>query len=244
MKYKGFLTLLIIGVLWMSIASCTRSKTSDASSAPVPTPTIAGVVQPSPDDVMSQLELFVTQTAIAGGLVTQPTVHQPTGDTSTDSAQDPGTEVTSTPSSGEATAMPTLPQPSPTPLPTEEPLPTAIPVPSATPGIPTTYTIHGGEHIYCISRRFNVNPADVMAINGLTSSIVFSGMTLNIPQNGNPFPGDRSLIDHPTTYIVAAGDTIYSIACQFGDVDPYAIAYANGLSEPFALSVGQTLNIP
>jgi len=244
MKYKGYITLLVIGLLWMGIASCTRSKSSDASSAAVPTPTFAGAVQPSPDDVMSQLELFVTQTAIAGGAVSQPTQPLPTAVVPTEGAQDPGTGVTPTGVAAEATAIPTVAQPSPTPLPTEPPFPTAIPVPSATPGIPKTYTIRGGEHIYCISRRFNVNPADVMAINGLTSSIVYSGMTVNLPQNGNPFPGDRSLIDHPTTYVVSAGDTIYSIACQFGDVDPYAIAYANGLSEPYALSVGQTIHIP
>jgi LysM repeat protein len=70
-------------------------------------------------------------------------------------------------------------------------------------------------------------------------------MTLQIPQTGNPFPGNRSLRAHPTTYIVASGDTIYSIACLFGDVDPEAIAYVNNITSPNKqLTPGQTINIP
>lgn len=242
MKYRIYFVLLVIGILLVGLAACTRSKNSEASSVSEPTPTVTGGVQAPSDDVMSQLELFVTQTAAANiSTGVQPTQPVPTGEVPTDSAQQPTTDAAATSESSEPTQAP---QPSPTPEPTQEPAPTAITVPSATPGIPSSYTIHGGEHIYCISRRFNVNPADVMALNGLTSSVVYSGMTLKIPQNGNPFPGDRSLIDHPTTYTVKAGDTIYSIACEFGDVDPYAIAYANGLTEPYKLAVGQTLNIP
>jgi LysM repeat protein len=69
-------------------------------------------------------------------------------------------------------------------------------------------------------------------------------MVLKIPQTGNPFPAGRSLRAHPTNYTVSSGDTIYSIACLFGAVDPYAIATANGLSSPYTLTAGQSLYIP
>ncbi|HSQ18248.1 MAG TPA: LysM domain-containing protein, partial [Anaerolineales bacterium] len=64
-----------------------------------------------------------------------------------------------------------------------------------------------------------------------------------IPQTGS-WPGDRSLLDHPTNYTVRAGDTIYSIACDFGDVSPDMIILQNALTSPYTLSSGQVLVIP
>ena len=55
---------------------------------------------------------------------------------------------------------------------------------------------------------------------------------------------ERSLLDHPTQYTVVSGDTIYTVACAFGDVDPNAIIFANNLSEPYDLTPGQTIHIP
>jgi LysM repeat protein len=49
---------------------------------------------------------------------------------------------------------------------------------------------------------------------------------------------------HPADYTVKAGDTIYSIACDFGDVDPMAIAAANNLQAPYTLKVGDVIRIP
>jgi LysM repeat protein len=122
---------------------------------------------------------------------------------------------------------------------------TRAPLPTPTPGKPSSWTLQTGEFPYCIARRFNVNPSELLRLNGLsTDSLVFAGMTLKIPQTGDTFPGSRSLKSRPTNYTVAAGDNIYSIACQFGDADPYAIAAANGLTSPYRLNAGQSLYIP
>ena len=68
---------------------------------------------------------------------------------------------------------------------------------------------------------------------------------VRIPQTGSLFPGERALRTHPATYTVAsANETLYEIACLFGDVDPSAIALANGLPIDATLIPGQQLSIP
>jgi LysM repeat protein len=66
---------------------------------------------------------------------------------------------------------------------------------------------------------------------------------LKIPTSGS-FPGTRALKSHPTTYTVLTGETIYQIACRFGDVDPNVILAANGLTAGTVLTAGQVLQIP
>ncbi len=120
-------------------------------------------------------------------------------------------------------------------------LPTSMPVGSR----PASYTLQKGEFPYCIARRFDVDPAALLSLNGLSSGdLYYPNLTLKIPQTGS-FPGTRALRNHPATYTVAASnETVYSIACLFGDVDPGAIAQANNLSAGAALTPGQQLSIP
>ncbi len=184
------------------------------------------------DSAMSTLEaelkIIATQTAVAGGSIEAvPTLQPPAESTST------GSTDTTPPTSPENTEPP--PQPSPTPA----------PVFTATPGIPQSYQLQKGEFPFCIARRFNVNQTELLNLNGLgTSSIVPVGFKLKIPQTGNTFIGQRALLNHPTNYTVVAGDTIYTTACKYGDVDPNAIAQANSLQAPYNLSAGQVLHIP
>jgi LysM repeat protein len=122
------------------------------------------------------------------------------------------------------------------------PLPTSAPV-----GVrPATYELKRGEFPYCIARRYDLNPQELLTRNGLTSAEAYNlatGTVLSIPQSGS-FPGTRALRNHPATYTVASStETVYSIACLFGDVDPARILEANNLSGT-SLTVGQALNIP
>jgi LysM repeat protein len=130
------------------------------------------------------------------------------------------------------------------PTPTNTPEPTEIIViPTVT--RPATYTLHEGEFPYCIARRFNLDPADLISVNGLTANeLVSPGTTLQIPQTGTWMGDGRVRNPHPDTYTVSAGETIYSIACYYGDVSPEAIIAANHLEEPYTLTAGQTLDIP
>ena len=121
------------------------------------------------------------------------------------------------------------------------------PGPTAITNRPTSYTLQRGEFPYCIARRFNVDPAELLSLNGLTSGdVYYPNLTLTIPQTAKPFPGTRALQSHPATYTVTdANLTVYGVACAYGDVDPAAIIQANtGLSLSSSLTVGQKINIP
>lgn len=110
---------------------------------------------------------------------------------------------------------------------------------------PATYTLQKGEFPFCIARRFNLNQSELLALNGLSlDSKPPVGTVLRLPQTGNGFVSSRSLKNHPTDYKVVPGDTIYSIACQFGDVSPDMIALANNLKEPYNLNAGDVIRIP
>jgi hypothetical protein len=70
-------------------------------------------------------------------------------------------------------------------------------------------------------------------------------MVLQIPQTAKSFPGERRLMPHPRDYtVLTSKETLYTIACQFGDIDPLAIAQANQIFIDSALSIGQKLDIP
>jgi LysM repeat protein len=215
--------VLIIIVLVTSALILAGCKLSASTPPPV---------TEASDSAMSTLEaelkIIATQTAMAGGSIEAvPTQQPPVESTST------GSTDTTSPTSPENTEPP--PQPSPTPA----------PVFTATPGIPQSYQLQKGEFPFCIARRFNVNQTELLNLNGLgTSSIVPIGFKLKIPQTGNTFFGQRSLLNHPTNYTVVAGDTIYTTACKYGDVDPNAIVQANSLQAPYNLSAGQVLHIP
>jgi len=120
------------------------------------------------------------------------------------------------------------------------------PAPTITTNRPGSYTLQRGEFPYCIARRFNVDPAQLLNVNGLTNGdIYYPNLTLTIPQTGS-FPGTRALRTHPATYTVADPSlTVSGVACAYGDVDPAAIVQANsGLSMGSNLTVGQQISIP
>ena len=125
------------------------------------------------------------------------------------------------------------------------------PADTAVPGIrPPTYTAQIGDTFPCIARRYDISPDDLLMLNEVADDpiyggAVYPGLVLTLPQTANPFPGTRALRNHPSTITVAsANETLIRIACQFGDVDPSAIAQANGLSINATLVPGQQLSIP
>jgi len=226
MKTSRSIAILTAILLLASLAACVRpipgtsketAATSESASAP----------QAGATDVLGQIYLFATQTAMATqGL--NPGAPA-TADTPVASAEAPAVPI-------ETVAPPTVQA-----VPPTQP----IVVPTATPGKPSSYTLATGEFPYCIARRFDVDPGALLRANGLTTySVYYAGMVLTIPQGTGGFPGNRSLRPHPATYTVRPGDTIHSVACIFGSVDPNMIAFANNIGVNARLTPGQILQIP
>ena len=241
-KQRGLLVIFILVVSTVMISACKQSL----STAPAATPTLLPdnlFVSPiaSVENPMAMIEEFAKQTSVAQTTVANggtPATPQPVV---------VGTVIT--PQAG-TVVVPTVGMPS-TPtnaVPTTHAATTSVPI-ITTPvpaGVrPATYTLQNGEFPYCIARRFNVDPDALLSMNGLTSpDLYYAGKTLTIPQSG-AFPGGRMLATHPTTYSVLSGDeTIYSVACKFGDVDPATIASTNSISVSAKLTAGQKLQIP
>lgn len=246
-NHRRMLTLSVFVAAAVILSACERS----ISAAPVETATpIATGLFVSPiasvENPMEMIEQFAkqteaAQTAAAGG----------------------GTPVTTgapgTPAGTTATVDPAIPTATPSPTisvstPTNANPAAATPTPASTSSGPAAtapslsgdvYILQEGEWPYCIARRYNVDPEAMLKASGLTSpDIYYAGLKLILPQ-GTSFPGARNLIAHPATYTVASGgETVYSIACKYGDVDPNAIASANGISASSKLTVGQNLQIP
>ena len=231
-------SLILLGSFLVS--ACTQQY----SQAPLATPTLIPTglfVSPFPSgqDPMQVIADLGTQTALANGTPGTPATPGTPG-----TAITPLTGASLTPTLGTAGIPLVVTTPAPiTVVPgATTSVPSTVVVPS---GRPTTYTLQSGEWPFCIARRFNLNPDDLAALNGLhDSQIVQPGLVLQIPQTGT-FPGVRAWHTHPDTYTVDfSTETLYSIACYYGDVYPETIAQANNLPLSAALTVGQQLNIP
>lgn len=217
MNRKVF-ALVLIGILMgISMTACTRSATKNPDITEIPFP--AGTSNPS-----TRLTEIIQQTqAVLPGTQTAP------------GATSGGVDAT-TGGTAEAVSIPTE-----TPLP--QPTATLPPIPTLE--RPETYTLHQGEWPICIARRYNLDMAGLLAANNLSlNSQPSEGTELKIPTDGAWNSGDRSLKAHPADYTVQSGNSVYSIACDFGDVSPEGIAAANGLADPYTIESGQSLRIP
>jgi LysM repeat protein len=180
-------------------------------------------------------------TAAAGGnpntnITASPVVGQAT------TAVSPNTQITFTPTPVVVGAATTAAPVNATPIP-YTPLPQGA--------APTSWTLHEGEFPYCIARRYNLNPEYLLSYPGnewTNGAPYFAGQVLIIPpasdSNRGPFPGDRALRPHNPYTVTSSNETMYSIACLFGDVDPAQLAQKNGLSIDATLPVGKVLQIP
>lgn len=228
--YKKFGLILFV-FLALTLAACERSASTAPQAAATPP---LNLPQPAATSAeMSLIESIGTQTAVAATGLPIPTA-------SGNATQAPAQAGINTPApNAVSTALPTPTQAAPV-------VNTPLPQPPAQISKPASYTLHQGEFPYCLARRFNVNPDELLTLNGLSSAQGYypPGTVLKIPQTGNPWPGARALRAHPAQYTVRSGDTIYSVACEFGDVDPMSIVAANNLTGSYNLTTGTTIQIP
>ena len=245
--------LIVIIVLGTVLATaCTQSYSAPPAATPSLIP--AGLfVSPLPTgvDAMQLVADFGTQTAqAASGTIVATATPQP-GSTTSGTAS----AVTDTPTLPNGTFITPLSGTSTPVVMTFTPAPvTSAPVPAASTyvapgGVPATYVLQEGEFPYCIARRYNLDPGELLRDNNLNdwdAQHLSAGLTLQLPQTGNPFPGTRALNPHPASYTVTGNNdtTLYAVACVYGDVFPDAIAQANNLSLSAVLTAGQQLSIP
>jgi LysM repeat protein len=238
--------IFLLGALLLSACQQSVSNVPQVTSTPI-APTGLFVTPLSGQNPMEMIEKFAqgtaaAQTAAAGGGT--PTTPQAVAVTETG--------ITPAETGGTGTVIPTgMVLGTSTPIATSQivgtpVVGTAVTSVATTPVIAGTLPTQGPKFPYCLARRFNVNPAELLSINGLVDGdLYYPNLTLKIPQSSAVFPGDRELNPHPATYTVPSSDTtIYGVACYYGDVDPAVIAAANGISLSSALTAGQKLTIP
>ena len=212
---KTSLIILITILSALLFSACTMS----ASTPPPVTPTTN----------LSEIARQATETAIAK---TPKAGETQVPEATEESMADPTATVS------EAVEATSTPEPTADAGETEEPVVYEYAVPSS-------YTLKEGEFIYCIARRFNIHPEDLEVYNGYEEgTFLYPGDTLQIPPDSRSWVGDRALQFHPDDYTVVFGDTVHSIACLYGDVDPRAIAAANDIDLDQELTPGTVLQIP
>jgi LysM repeat protein len=246
-KTYHFIFILAI-LLALSLGACTRSASqpsSDEGEGSLPLPTM-GTQEP-----MDLLEEMATQTAMAqeagaqegDAAAEEGTAEEGTSEeaVSEEGTAEEGAAEGTTPEEGGTAEGETAGETEAEAGGGEEPVTTPKEY-----KVPDTYTLKSGEFPYCIARRFNISPVALLSANGLNiNSSVYPGTKLTIPKNAGAFDsGSRALRSHPTNYTVVSGDTVFSIACLFGDVDPRAIEEVNGFSGSYTLSAGQVIKIP
>jgi len=246
MSKKILLAALVI--LTVTLTSCKLPYSPSSKPQVTPSPTSREFTDPQRQsgNPMAIVEDIATGTAAAMTAAAGGGTPQVGGTPLT-----PSNELTGTPTTIIAGAITVTPSLTPisvggvtvTPVTTG---PTPIP-PTVIVNRPGTYTLQENEFVFCIARRFNVDPGDILTANGLVDSeTIYAGRVLTIPQNSS-FSGSRALMAHPTTYTVTgvADTNVYGVACKFGDVDPARIVAANpGLSLASVLTIGQKINIP
>jgi LysM repeat protein len=108
---------------------------------------------------------------------------------------------------------------------------------------PLRYTVHNGETLATIAKRFGITVNALLLVNNLKSSTrLRTGLSLIIPTVYHP--GDKlATLAYPIFYVVRSGDTISSIAQFFGSTTDILIRY-NHISNPALIQPGDSLVIP
>lgn len=87
------------------------------------------------------------------------------------------------------------------------------PITPSTPSGGNTYKVKSGDTLYGIANKYNTTVDEIKKINNLSSNTLTIGSVLKLPSTTSTKP---NTVDNPNTYTVKSGDTLYSIARQFG----------------------------
>jgi len=132
------------------------------------------------------------------------------------------------------------------PAPAPVPAPAPTPVPAPTPEAGNTYTVVPGDTLWTISLKFKTTVDAIKASNNLTTNTLSIGQVLTIPTSTTvtpaPTPTPAPAPVAGSTYVVAAGDTLWNISVKL-NTSIANIKSANNLTSDM-LYIGQVLTIP
>jgi len=138
----------------------------------------------------------------------------------------------------------------------------ALALPGAALADDIIHTVQPGENLFRIGLKYGVPWQTIAAANGIDSTKIYVGQQLRIPVSGEtatqveaaPAPSTESApptdsaasaesTSIPSTYTVARGETLNSIARRFG-LTTGQLAVANNIANPDRIFYGQVLVIP
>ncbi|EPU3918172.1 peptidoglycan DD-metalloendopeptidase family protein [Aeromonas hydrophila] len=102
-----------------------------------------------------------------------------------------------------------------------------------------SYTVKKGDTLYSIAFNSGNDVPSLASLNGISPPYnIYPGQQIRLDASGSTMAVARSA----GTYQVRPGDTLSSIGRQFG-MSNQTLAQSNNLQAPFALQVGQVLNV-
>ncbi|MFZ5916406.1 MAG: LysM peptidoglycan-binding domain-containing protein [Chloroflexota bacterium] len=121
-----------------------------------------------------------------------------------------------------------------------------IPITTAAPGVTvsplpehsTRYVVQLGDTLFLIAQRYGTTVEAIAQANGIVNpNLIVVGQSLELSTR------PQSSVAQTTVHVVLPGETLARIALRYGTT-AWAIAQANGLSNPNLIHVGQRLTIP
>ena len=106
------------------------------------------------------------------------------------------------------------------------------------------HTVQAGETLFSIAQGYGVSVEALAVANRLLNpSQIYAGQTLLIPGAAASAEVGYTAKQSSSTHIVRVGDTLFSIARQYG-VSVWTLAQVNHISNPSLLYADQVLTIP
>ena len=240
-RYTHILALILITLTAFILSSCTLPASKNQFITM--TPTLLSSVE------QTYAEKTSTEIANPNATAVKQTNPSEYAEFTNESPEEVPTFPTFTPSASEnsfPTSTPLSFNPTQAPQNTLSPIQqTPLPTTPSTTTQSITHIVAYGESIWCLARRYNIDPTALLNANGLNSqSWLNVDQSITIPSGVDTFPGQRNLSAHPTSYTVSYGDSLASIACLFGDLYPSEIANANGQSASWQPGAGAVIQIP